>query len=111
MSKKSSRLSKRNLYHSALDEAERLDFQRAVDLEGLDDEIAILRLQIKALLQEEGSPDLDQLVKVTNALARLVSTRYNISKHDKKGIKDAIGNVLRDIAVPLGISAGTKLLK
>lgn len=105
-----SKLSKRNLYHSALDEAELLDFQRAINLEGLDDEIAILRLQIKALLAEEGAPDLDQLIKATNTLARLVATRFNISKHDKKGIKEAIGNVLRDIAVPLGLAAINKKL-
>ncbi|MCD6300274.1 MAG: hypothetical protein J7L78_03785, partial [Dehalococcoidales bacterium] len=97
-------------YRSALDEAELLDFQRAVNLEGLDDEIAILRLQIKALLAEDGAPNLDQLIKATNALARLVSTRYHITKHDKKGIKDAIGNVLRDIAVPLGLGIATKKL-
>ena len=108
---RSPRLSKRNLYHSVLDEAELLDFQRAVNLEGLDDEIAILRLQIKALLAEEGAPDLDHLIKATNALARLVSTRFNISKHDKKGIKEAIGNVLKEIALPLGIDIATGIKK
>lgn len=108
---KSQRPSRSKLYQSALDEAELLDFQRAINLEGVDDEIAIIRLQVKALLIEDGAPDLDQLIKATNALARLIATRYNISKRDRKGIKEAIGNVLRDIAVPLGITAGQKLLK
>lgn len=102
MSKPSPR-SLAKFYASVLDEAEALDFQRAVNLEGLDDEIALLRLQIKRIIARQGAPDLDQLTKVTNALARLVATRYNISKHDKKGIKEAIGNVLRDIAIPLGV--------
>jgi hypothetical protein len=111
MSKKQSPKKLAKFYASVLDEAEALDVQRAVNLEGLDDEIALLRLQIKRIIAWEGAPDLDQLAKVTNALARLVATRYNISKHDRKGIKDAIGNVLRDIALPLGIVASEKLLK
>jgi hypothetical protein len=103
MSKQPSPRRLAKFYASALDEAEALDFQVAVSMEGLDDEIALLRLQIKALLGEGDTPHLDQLIKATNALARLVATRYNISKHDKKGIKEAIGNVLRDIAIPLGV--------
>jgi hypothetical protein len=42
-------------------------------------------------------------MQATNALAHLVKTRYNISKEQRKGLKEAIGNVLRDIAIPLGI--------
>jgi len=43
-------------------------------------------------------------MQMTNALERLVKTRYNITKEQKKGLKEAIGNVLRDIALPLGIA-------
>ena len=50
-------------------------------------------------------------MQATNALARLVRTRYNISKADKKGLKEAIGSVLRDVALPLGIGIGATLNK
>lgn len=96
----------RSFYLRTLDEAERLEFQAASNIEGIDDEITLMRMQINDLVHQE---DLDDLVKAMRTLARLVSTRYNISRHDKKGIKEAIGNVLRDIALPLGISLGTKL--
>jgi hypothetical protein len=43
------------------------------------------------------------IAQANNTLARLVSTRYNISKEDKKGLREAITNVLRDVALPLGI--------
>jgi len=48
-------------------------------------------------------------MQATNALARLVKTRYNITKEQKKGLKEAIGNVLRDIALPLGIGVGAAI--
>ena len=46
-----------------------------------------------------------------NALSRLVATKYNLRKDDKQGIKVAIGNVLKDIALPLGIGLGASLNK
>jgi hypothetical protein len=30
-------------------------------------------------------------------------TKYNINKTDKQGLKEAMHNVLKDIAVPLGV--------
>lgn len=99
---------RRSFYSKVLDEAENFDFELAVGVEGIDDEIALLRLKIKALLEgDEGNVKL--LMKLTSTLARLVKVKYAISKDQKKGLKDAIGNVLRDIAFPLGIGVGTHI--
>jgi hypothetical protein len=101
---------KHGFYSKVLDEAERLDFEYATSVEGIDDEIALLRVKIKSLIAHD--PDNIKLImQATNTLARLVRTRYKISKKDKKGLKEAIGNVLRDIALPLGISIGATLNK
>ena len=101
---------KHGFYSKVLDEAERLDFEYATSVEGIGDEIAILRVKIKSLIAHD--PDNIKLImQATSILARLVRTRYNISKKDKKGLKEAIGNVLRDIALPLGISIGASLNK
>ena len=48
-------------------------------------------------------------MQATNTLARLIRTRFNISKKDKKGLKEAITNVLRDVALPLGIGIGASI--
>ena len=101
---------KHGFYSRVLDEAEQLDFELATGVEGIDGEIALLRVKIKSIL--ENDPDNIKLImQATNALARLVRTRYNISKEDKKGLKEAIGNVLRDVALPLGIGIGATLNK
>ena len=93
-----------------LDEAEKLDFELASGVEGIDDEIALLRVKIKSLLENDPE-NIRLIMQVTNALERLVRTRYNITKEQRKGLKEAIGNVLRDVALPLGIGIGATLNK
>ena len=101
---------KHGFYSRVLDEAEQLDLELATGVEGIDDEIALLRVKIKSVLAHD--PDNVKIImQATNTLAGLVRTKYNISKKDKKGLKEAIANVLRDIALPLGIGIGTTISK
>ena len=101
---------KHGFYSKVLDEAEQLDFELATGVEGIDDEIALLRVKIKSLLSHDPE-NIKLIMQATNTLAKLVKTRYNISKEDKKGLKEAIGNVLKDIALPLGIGIGATINK
>jgi len=101
---------KHGFYAKVLDEAEQLDLELASGVEGIDDEIALLRVKIKSILEKDPE-NIRLLAAATNALARLVKTRYNITKEQKKGLKEAIGNVLRDIALPLGLGIGTTINK
>lgn len=91
-----------SFYTRVLNEAERLDFEQAAGVDGIDDEIALLRMQIKSFL-EHNPDDIKTIMKATETLAKLVKTHYNITKEQKKGLKEAIGNVLREVALPLGI--------
>ncbi len=101
---------KHGFYSKVLDEAEQLDFELATGVEGIDDEIALLRVKIKSILAHDPE-NINLIMQVTNTLARLVKTRYNISKEDKKGLKEAIANVLRDVAIPLGVGIGATFNK
>jgi len=101
---------KYGFYTKVLDEAEQLDFELAAGVNGIDGEIALLRVKIKSIL--ENDPDNIKLImQATNTLARLVKTKYNITKEQKKGLREAIGNVLRDVALPLGIGIGATINK
>ena len=102
---------KQGFYFRVLDEAERLDFELASGVEGIDDEIALLRVEIKKAIAGGDPKNLKLLVDATNALERLIRTRYKISKEQRKGLKEAIGNVLRDIGIPLGIGIGATVDK
>jgi hypothetical protein len=94
--------SRQSFYAKALDEAEGLDFELAQDVDGIDDEIALLRLKIKSLLEHD--PDNIKLImEATDALSHLVMARYKMGSAHKKALVNAIGGVLKDLAVPLGI--------
>jgi len=101
---------KHGFYSKVLDEAEQLDFELASGVEGVDDEIALLRVKIKSVLETDPG-NVKLIMQATNTLAKLVKTRYNITKEQRKGLKEAIGNVLRDVALPLGIGIGASIKK
>ncbi len=99
-----------NFYARALDMAEKLDFDLASGVNGIDDEIALLRVEIKKAMAGGDARNLKILVKATNALERLIRTRYQITREQRKGLKEAISNVLKDIALPLGINLGATVI-
>ncbi len=101
---------KHGFYSKILDKNEQHDFELATGVEGIDDEIALLRVKIKSLIERDPE-NIRLIMQAVNALERLVRTRYNISKGDKKGLKEAIANVLKDVALPLGIGIGTSISK
>lgn len=90
-------------YANALDENEKLDYQTAGRIEGIDNEIALLRVKIKTLLSGD-SPDIRLAVAMAGTLAKLVKVRDSMTPKEQKGLKEAVGNVLRDVALPLGIT-------
>ena len=108
--KDSQAASQPGFYSRVLDEAEKLDFALAADVNGIDDEIALLRVKIKSILEHDPE-DIKTIMHATNALERLIMTRYKITREQRKGLKEAIGNVLKDIALPLGIGIGTTINK
>ncbi len=97
-------------YSKVLDEAEKLDFEIAAGVEGIDDEIALLRVKIKSVLEKDPE-NIKLIIKATNTLAGLVKTRYRITKEQRTGLREAIGNVLREVALPLGIGVGAIIKK
>lgn len=93
---------KHGFYARVMTEAESLELEEASAIEGLDAEIALIRVKLRHLLEEY--PDrIDLHMKAANMIARLIRTRYNISAEDKKSLKEAIANVLKEVALPLGI--------
>ena len=95
---------KHGFYSHALSEAEQVKLEQARGIEGIDEEIALLRVKFREVIEKE--PDrLDLHMEAANTIARLVRTRYNISKEQKKSLKEAIAKVLIEVAIPLGVKA------
>jgi hypothetical protein len=101
---------KHGFYSKTLTDAEQNDFEKAAGIEGIDEEIALIRLEIKRALTGGDDTNLKIIVRATNALEKLIRTRYQISAAQRQGLKEAIGNVIRDIIIPLGINVSTAVL-
>ena len=99
------KLAKPGFYLPALNETQRLMLEEAAGMQGLDEEIAVIRLKLLDL-HASGQPDKCELaLKVAAAIAALVKTRYSINKEQKKSLREAISRVLTELAVPLGVKA------
>jgi hypothetical protein len=98
----------RGFYSRALDEAEKLELEEASHVEGIDEEIALLRVKLRKLLEEQPER-IDLHFEAANMIARLVRTRYQITKEQKKSLREAIQKVLTEVAVPLGVGIGIKV--
>jgi hypothetical protein len=99
---------KHGFYSRALDEAEKVELEEAAYVEGIDDEIALLRVKLRDLIEDH--PDrIDLHIEAANTIARLVRTRYQITREQKKSLKEAIAKVLTEVALPLGIGIGMKV--
>lgn len=96
-------------YSKALTEAEKLEMEDASLVEGIDEEITLLRVRLKNLV-EEYPERIDLQMEAANTIARLCKTRYQITAEQKAGLKEAIGKVLTEVALPLGINIGTRAI-
>jgi hypothetical protein len=95
---------KHGFYSRVLHKSQLQHLGRALEVEGLDEEIAVLRVKLLTLINEH--PDrIDLQMVAASTIARLVRTKFHISAGQKKSLKDAITKALTEIAVPLGIKA------
>lgn len=87
-------------YEAALSEAERVRLSGARRLEGLDEEIALLRLRlVKAL--EEHPQDLRLFLQGMTLLMRLVATRYRMEPGRQKLLGEKVAEVIRQVGEQL----------
>ncbi len=89
-------------YAGALSEAERLRLAKAREVEGLDEEIALLRAQLQKLV-EEHPERLDLLYKGMGLLLKAVTARYKLSPASQDDLAESIAGVLKGVGVSLGL--------
>ena len=107
MAKSRKKPARRGFYLPALDDVAALQLEEARGVEGLDEEIAMLRLKLRELLQDRPG-EVDLHLRAATVLANLVKVRYAVTKEEKRGLKEAITRVLTELAVPLGVKAFIK---
>jgi hypothetical protein len=86
-------------------DTDRRDMESANRVEGIDEEIALLRHEIKKAVMGGDERNLLLLVKAAGAIEKLIRTRYRISVSEHKGLKEGIGTIIREYLAPLGATA------
>ena len=99
---------KHGFYSRVLSQADILALQQADSVEGLDTEISILRLKLSQLLERD--PDnLHLMLQASSTLSKLLRVKCQLNPQQTKGLKQAIANVFREVALPLGVKLDGKL--
>lgn len=80
-------------YERALEAADRDAFEAAHHVEGIDDEVALLRLQVRRLV-EEGNPDPKVLQSGIRLLIQALAAQQRISGAQAEGLSVAVARVL-----------------
>ena len=102
------RLKEAEFYAKVLSKAEKLDFEAAAGTNGLDDEITLLRVKIKKLVEDDPE-NIELMLLATATLAKLVKTQYTCDKQQGESLATKMKNVMKEIGVPLGVSLINKL--
>lgn len=91
---------KRGFYAQALSEAEQVLLPEAKEIEGLDEEIALLRVKLTSALEEQ--PDnMSLMMRGVDLLVKAVAAKYRLSKKSREDLADAINEVLKEIGIAL----------
>lgn len=85
-----------NFYEDALTQAEQEELSLARQIEGLDQEIAVLRVRMKAALREHPE-DLPLIAKGLDMLVKAVAARYRLSPKARRDLADNLGAVLDNL--------------
>jgi hypothetical protein len=92
--------SKEGFYAEALSEAERVLLPEAREIEGLDEEIALLRVKLTSALAEQ--PDnMPLMMRGVELLVKAVAAKYRLSKKSQDNLAEAIDGVLKEIGAAL----------
>ena len=86
----------RDFYGSALDAAEQIELEAASEIEGLDKEIAVLRVKLREVLRQRPD-DLPLMLRGIELLVKAVAARYRLSKEAEEDLSASIAGVVRGV--------------
>jgi hypothetical protein len=89
---------KHGFYSKMLTPQEKRSLRVAADLDGLDQEIAVMRVKLQSLIAQDSNQHL--VNQTAETLARLYHIKFSLSRSDTSRIKDAVNAALADFIIP-----------
>lgn len=90
------RIDTKAFYAGSLTEAERERLRAARELEGIEEEIAVLRVRLNSAL-EDNPEDMRLLMAGVGMLVRAVATQYRLSPKARGDLADSMAAVLNSL--------------
>lgn len=89
-------------YAEALSAAERMRLPKARNVEGIDEEIALLRVRLFQYAKDHPER-LDLLMKGVNTLVRAVAAKYRLSPKAQQDLAESIQGVIDGVGRSMGL--------
>ena len=88
-------------YSMALNEAEKLELEQAVGVEGIDAEIALLRVKLRRVLEKEPQ-NIKLIMQAANMISKLLKDSETMTPKQKEKAQQGM-----NIAMPFGFNRNT----
>jgi hypothetical protein len=95
---------KHGFYAKVLDAVQKRNLEVATDIENIDEEIGIMRIKIKSILEKDPE-NIKLIMMALKTLANLVKVKINLDKRQKKNFKETLFKAVKDVAMQTGVSA------
>lgn len=83
----------KRFYEDALSEAEKAAFESALQVQGLDEEIALLRVRLHSAIKDGGA-DLNLMVKGIGLLVKAAAARFKLSPESEEQLEKGLRGAL-----------------
>jgi hypothetical protein len=90
---------KHGFYSKVLDHDEKYALRSAAGLDGLDQEIAVLRLKFRSLLSQDGQ-NVRLINQTADTLAKLYHIKNSYCRNDSAKLREAFSSVLNEFVIP-----------
>ncbi len=100
MAARKSRPRPRAFYEAALDESEHARYAEALEVDGLDGEIALLRLRLQQAVRDNPE-DVQLMAKGIELLVKATAAKYRLSKAAREDLSDSLAATVNSIGAQL----------
>lgn len=86
-----------SFYAKAMDLTDQLSFAVAREVEGVTEEVVLLRVRIKAALEDDDPDDVRQVLPMVRMLAQLLMTQHRLSAAVGDGLAENLAGVIESL--------------
>jgi uncharacterized protein YjcR len=100
---------KHGFYSKVVTAAQKRELQVAYNVEGIDEEIALMRVKIRSVLEKDPE-NIKLLMAATTTLAGLLKANVVLNKNQKKSVAASIGKVIQELAIQGGVQVASTII-